>query len=157
MSDPLLIVDADNVARRRGGAPERLRDELVADASAYAEHTGSDIILVFDGHGRDFRVGRVSVRHAAADTADTVIERLAHRQAATRAVTVVSSDTVLRHVAARGGVDAMSAREFAERLAGTPRPAPDPPARTRYQLADALDAEVRAALERLRRKRSGDA
>jgi predicted RNA-binding protein with PIN domain len=96
------------------------------------------------------------VRHAEAETADSVIERLAHRDSELRAVTVVSSDTVLRHVAQRGRVEAMSAREFVDRLGGGPvEPPPTAPGRQRFQLGDAIDAATRAALERLRRGRGG--
>ena len=153
MSQPLVIVDGDNVAHRRGGPPERMRDRLISDVSTYAELTGCDVVIVFDGHGRDLLVGRVGVFHAAAEEADTVIERLAHRSVSERAVTVVSSDTVLRNVAARDGVDAMSAREFSERLAAVPPQAPDAGPRQRYQVGDAIDPLTRAALERMRRGR----
>ena len=81
-------------------------------------------MLVFDGHGRDSKLGATTVRYAGTETADTLIERLAHRSQHDREVTVVSSDTVLRHVAQRGGVHAMSAREYVDRLAA---PAPDAP------------------------------
>jgi len=93
----------------------------------------------------------VRVRFAGAESADTIIERLAHRSSLERPVTVVSSDTVLRHVAARGEVDAMSAREFADRLAAAPRPSTTVRPRVRYQLGDALDPATRAAMERIRR------
>ena len=153
MADPLVIVDGDNVAHRRGGAKERMRDDLVADCSVYAEQVGCDVVIVFDGHGQERKVGRVSVRHAGGETADTTIERIAHRSAGERSVTVVSSDSALRMVAARGAVDAMSAREFSERLDSAPRPQQQRPAegRGRYQLGDALDPATREALERIRR------
>jgi predicted RNA-binding protein with PIN domain len=59
---------------------------------------------------------------------------------------------VLRHVAQRGGVHAMSAREFLDRLRAAPaqRPAASE-SRGRTTLGDALDPDVRAALERIRR------
>jgi predicted RNA-binding protein with PIN domain len=151
---PLVIVDGDNVAHVRGGGDdyEQVRAELVAAVVDHANRSGVDTVLVFDGHGRDRSLGRVAVRHAGGETADTVIERLAHRSQHEHEVTVVSSDTVLRHVAQRGPVQAMSAREYVDRLA-----APPPgerrsgAARQRFQLADSLDPAVRAALERLRR------
>jgi hypothetical protein len=67
-------------------------------------------------------------------------------------VTVVSNDAVLRHVAQRGSVHAMSAREFLDRLRAAPaeRPAAAP-SRGRTTVGDALDPAVRAALERMRR------
>ena len=48
-----------------------------------------------------------------------MVERLAYREAGGREVVVVSSDTVVRHVAQRGGVQAMSAREFLDRVAAS--------------------------------------
>ena len=75
--DDLLIVDGDNVAHRlTASTPERRRDDLLTGVSSYAENAGVDVIVVFDGHGRDRAIGRVSVRHAEAETADSVIERL---------------------------------------------------------------------------------
>ena len=147
----LLIVDGDNVAHRRGGEPERMRDRLVTDASTYAEQAGHDMVIVFDGHGRDVALGRLSVRFAGDETADAVVERLAHRHAGTREVMVVSSDAVVRNVAARDGVDAMSAREFCDRLGASPTPERDPGGRLRYRLGDVVDPLTRAELERLRR------
>jgi predicted RNA-binding protein with PIN domain len=151
---PLVIVDGDNVAHVRGGGEdyEQVRADLVAAVVDHANRAGTDTVLVFDGHGREHTLGRVRVRHAGAETADTVIERLAHRSQDEREVTVVSSDTVLRHVAQRGPVQAMSAREYVDRLAAPPPgETRSAAARQRYQLADSLDPQVRAALERLRR------
>ena len=151
---PLWVVDGDNVAHGRGGSEEyeRVRAELVAAVVDHAARSGAETVLVFDGHGRDNKLGATTVRYAGTETADTLIERLAHRSQQDREVTVVSSDTVLRHVAQRGGVQAMSAREYVDRLAAPPPgEARSAPARQRYQLADSLDPEVRAMLEQLRR------
>lgn len=151
----LWIVDGDNVAHVRGGADryEEVRAGLVAAVVDHAARAGVEVVLVFDGHGRDTALGTTRIRYAANETADTVIERLAHRSQHDHEVTVVSSDTVLRHVAQRGGVQAMSAREFVDRL-GTARTADAPkaePARQRFTVAESVDEAVREALERLRR------
>ena len=153
MADRLLIVDGDNVAHLRGGPPERIREDLVADTSALVEPLGWDAVIVFDGHGGDRTIGRVAIRHAGGESADSVIERLAHRGAEQRPVTVVSSDAVLRHVVHRGGVEVISAREFADGLASAHRdtPSEQPDERNRYRLGEALDPAVQAALERIRR------
>ena len=151
---PLWVIDGDNVAHVRGGSEEyeRVRAELVAAVVDHAARSGAETVLVFDGHGRDNKLGATTVRYAGTETADTLIERLAHRSQHDREVTVVSSDTVLRHVAQRGGVHAMSAREYVDRLAAPAAPdAPPAPGPQRFQLADTVDPEVRAALERLRR------
>ena len=151
---PLWVIDGDNVAHVRGGSEEyeRVRAELVAAVVDHAARSGAETVLVFDGHGRDNKLGATTVRYAGIETADTLIERLAHRSQHDREVTVVSSDTVLRHVAQRGGVHAMSAREYVDRLAAPAAPdAPPPRGPQRFQLVDTVDPEVRAALERLRR------
>ena len=159
MADDLYVLDGDNITHVRGAGSDyiRAREQLVGDVAGFASEAGIDVVLVFDGEGRGRQIGRVRVVHSGRETADTVIERLAHRRAgedpgAAGGVTVVSNDAVLRHVAQRGGVHAMSAREFLDRLGAAPgqRPAA-PETRGRTTLADTLDPEVRAALERMRR------
>jgi predicted RNA-binding protein with PIN domain len=148
------VVDGDNVAHVRGGSEnyEQVRADLVAAVVDHAARSGIETVVVFDGHGRDRTIGTTAIRHAGAETADTVIERLAHRRQHEREVTVISSDNVLRHVAQRGGVQAMSSREYVDRLAAArTADAPATPGRLRFQLADSVDPAVRAALERLRR------
>ncbi len=154
--DPLVIVDGDNVAHLRGGQDDyqQVRAELVAAVIDRAARSGDETVLVFDGHGRDRTLGRARISYAGAETADTVIERLAHRYQHDRAVTVVSSDSVLRHVAQRGGVQVMSAREYVDRLAAPPADEPaTPQQRRRFKLADSIDPAVQAELERIRRGR----
>jgi predicted RNA-binding protein with PIN domain len=150
----LWIVDGDNVAHVRGGADryEQVRADLVAAVVDHAARAGTETVLVFDGHGRDRSVGRTTIRFAGTETADTLIERLAHRSQHDHAVTVISSDTVLRHVAQRGGVQAMSAREYVDWLASAASndPAPHRPAQ-RYTVAESVDQAVLDALERMRR------
>jgi predicted RNA-binding protein with PIN domain len=156
VADDLYILDGDNAAHIRGAGSDylRAREQLVGDVAGFASEAGIDVVLVFDGDGRGRPIGRVQVVHSGSETADTVIERLAHRRAGSEAgtVTVVSNDAVLRHVAQRGGVHAMSAREFLDRLGAAPAQRPAPPeARGRSTVGDALDPAVRAALERIRR------
>ena len=116
------------------------------------EKVGPDGLPVLDGHGRNRSIGRTRVTYSGSETADTIIERLAHRSAEGCEVTVVSSDSVLRHVAERSGVHAMSAREFADRLSAAPRERFQPEkGPSRRLLGDALDPAVREALERMRR------
>jgi predicted RNA-binding protein with PIN domain len=150
----LYIVDGDNVCHLRGPGDDyqRARELLVAEIAGYMAQTGIDATVVLDGHGRARSIGRTQVTYSGRETADAVIERLAYRHHSDRAVTVVSSDAVLRHVAQRGGVQAMSAREFSDRLAAAPKERFQPPsAPGRRLLGDALDPAVRAALERMRR------
>ena len=155
MADDLYILDGDNVVHVRGAGSDyaRAREQLVGDVAGFASEAGIDVVLVFDGQGGGRRIGRVQVVYSGRETADTVIERLAHRSQHDHEVTVVSSDTVLRHVAQRGGVQAMSAREFVDRLgAAAPGDGPRAPsARQRFTVAESVDEAVREALERLRR------
>jgi predicted RNA-binding protein with PIN domain len=150
----LYVIDGDNVCHLRGAGDDyqRARELLVGEIAGYMAQVGIDAVVVLDGHGSDRQIGRTRVTHSGRETADTVIERLAHRHHTDREVTVVSSDSVLRHVAQRSGVNVMSAREFSDRLTAAPRERfqPEPAARRRL-LGDLLDPEVRAALERMRR------
>ncbi len=156
MADPLWIVDGDNVTHARGGGGEyaTLRARLVADVTDWAARLGMRVVFVLDGEGTDATIGPLRVVYSRRETADSVIERLAHRSGGSpqQEVTVVSSDTVVRHVAAREHVHAMSAREFLDRISA---PAEEPQTtsqrRVRYQISDSLDPATRAALERLRR------
>ena len=154
MADAIWIVDGDNVTHARGGGGEYagLRERLAADVTDWAARAGVRAIVVLDGEGSDRTVGQTLITHSRGETADSVIERLAYRHAADSEVTVVSNDAVVRHVSQRGGVHAMSAREFLDRLAATPEtPRGDPQRRQRYQLSDAVDPATREALERIRR------
>jgi predicted RNA-binding protein with PIN domain len=151
----LYIIDGDNVCHLRGGSEDyqRAREQLVAEISGFVAQIGVDAYVVLDGHGRGRSIARTQLTYSGRETADTVIERLAHRHAGEREVTVVSSDAVLRHVAQRGGVQAMSAREFIDRMAAAPKERFEPSQGSsgRRLLGDALAPEVRAALERMRR------
>jgi predicted RNA-binding protein with PIN domain len=156
MADEVYILDGDNVTHVRGAGSDyvRAREQLVGDVAGFASEAGIDVVLVFDGDGSGRQIGRVRVVYSGRETADTVIERLSHRSAsaAPGTVTVVSNDAVLRHVAQRGGVHAMSAREFLDRLGAAPTQRPAAPeSRGRTTLGDTLDPYVRAALERIRR------
>src|SRR4051794_29154808 len=115
----LLIIDGDNVAHRLVDAvPERRRDDLLTLVSAYAEQAGTDVVVIFDGHGSDMAIGRVSVQHAQSETADSVIERLAHRRAETDPGTGGSADTGVRPPAPPRPPPAMSAPAVGGRLGG---------------------------------------
>lgn len=156
MADPLFIIDGDNVAHVRGPDADyaRSRDSLVADVAGWAARNGVLAVVVLDGHGGDRRIGACQVRYSRRESADTVVERLAYREAGEREVVVVSSDTVVRHVAQRGGVQAMSAREFLDRVAASAPPGGterSPQRRVRYQVGESVDPAVREALERIRR------
>jgi predicted RNA-binding protein with PIN domain len=153
MADGVYLIDGDNVAHARGspGDHQLAREALIGDIAGWAARVGAAATVVLDGHGSDRSLGSTRVRYSRGESADTVLERLAYRQSAEEEVTVVSSDAVVRHVAQRGGVHAMSAREFLERLGSAPESSRAEPPRMRHQLGDRLPPEVRAALERIRR------
>jgi predicted RNA-binding protein with PIN domain len=154
VAESIWILDGDNVTHARGGGGEYalLRERLVADVADWAARAGVRAVVVLDGEGSDRAIAATRVQYSRRESADSVIERLAHRNSAEAEVTVVSSDTVVRHVSARGNVHAMSAREFIERLSSAPEPPRgESQRRQRYQLSDAVDPAVRAALERIRR------
>jgi predicted RNA-binding protein with PIN domain len=153
--EPLLIVDGDNVAharwrgrRTRADVPE-MRRGLIEDVAGYAARAGLEVIVVLDGAGDDFAVGGTGVRHSGAQAGDAVIERLAH-EAAGRPVLVVTADRALRAVVSRPGVDVIGPRELLRRTAASAAEAggADEPARRR--MADAVEPDVRARLERMR-------
>ena len=83
MADDLYVLDGDNVTHVRGAGSDyiRAREQLVGDVAGFASEAGIDVVLVFDGDGRGRQIGRVRVVHSGRETADTVIERLAHRRA----------------------------------------------------------------------------
>ena len=158
MADDLYILDGDNVTHVRGAGSDyiRAREQLVGDVAGFASEAGIDVVLVFDGEGRGRQIGRVRVVHSGPRDGRHR-DRAARPPPAARrgqpgSVTVVSNDAVLRHVAQRGGVHAMSAREFLDRLGAAPaqRPRAARVARPNHP-RDSLDPEVRAALERMRR------
>jgi predicted RNA-binding protein with PIN domain len=158
VAESLWILDGDNITHARGGGGDYagLRARLIADVTDWAARRGMRVVLVLDGGGSDAAIGPVRVIYSGRETADSVIERLAHRSEGgpQAEVTVVSSDTVVRHVAAREHVHAMSAREFLDRISTPSEPGTDGSSkRVRYQVSDALDPATRAALERIRRSR----
>ena len=106
---------------------------------------GARGVLVFDGAGTDATYGPLEVRWAA--HADALIERLAAEHRASEQVCVVSSDAAIRGTSGQE-VTKLSSRTF---LLDLPRP--EHAERRRSPLADQLDEETRAKLERLRRAR----
>jgi len=104
---------------------------------------GAKGVLVFDGRGRDETYGSLEVRFA--EHADSVIERLASENRDRERVCVVSTDSTLRATAGRM-VKTVTSQTFLADF----EPASHMEAK-RAELADRLDDETRARLERLRR------
>ena len=144
MADPTLyLFDGHNLLHTGGYADQR---ELTDTLASFVAVRGARGFLVWDGTGTDAELGPLSVRHAP--HADAMLERLAAEHRATEVVCLVSSDFAVRGTSGQE-VQKRSSRAF---LAELQQPRHEEGQRSR--LADALDEETRARLERLRR---GDA
>jgi predicted RNA-binding protein with PIN domain len=118
-------------------------DELVDRLASFVALQGARGVVVFDGHGQDVTRGPLEVRYAP--DADTLIERLAAEHRDRESVCLVSSDLMIRETSGRE-VRKLSSKTFLRDLAEAGRQAAPP-----GHLADRLDEETRARLERLRR------
>jgi predicted RNA-binding protein with PIN domain len=126
------------------GDVRELRDVL----ASFVALQGARGVVVFDGSGDDGTYGLLDVRYAA--HADQLLERLAAENRDRCAVTLVSSDNVVRGTAGHG-VRWVSSQNFVRELepAADAAPPPEPP----RGLEGRLDDETRERLERLRRGR----
>jgi predicted RNA-binding protein with PIN domain len=117
--------------------------ELVDRLADFVATQGVRGIVVFDGVGRDETLGPLDVRYAA--NADALLERLAAEHRRSEQVCLVSSDAAVRGTSGQE-VRKLSSRTFLRDYE---------PARHREasssRVADRLDAETKARLERLRR------
>lgn len=141
MPDPTLyLFDGYNVLHAGAFTDVReLRDAL----ASYVAVRGARGVLVFDGVGDDARYGPLEVRYSK--NADALLERLAAENRETERVCLVSSDLAVRGATAQE-VSTLSSRLLVEELEAVSHEEPRPSA-----LADRLDEETRARLERLRR------
>lgn len=144
MADPTLyLFDGYNLLH--AGA-FRDREDLVDRLADFVAMRGARGVVVFDGHGEDRQIGPLEVRFAG--NADTLIERLAAESRRSERVCLVSSDAAVRGTSGYE-VQKRSSAGFIREMQ---------PARhghdTASRIGDRVDAETRAALERLRR---GDA
>jgi predicted RNA-binding protein with PIN domain len=141
MADPTLyLFDGHNLLH--AGTFEDQR-ELTDALASFVALRGARGVLVWDGGGADAEIGPLSVRHAR--NADALLERLAAEHRATEVVCLVSSDLAVRGTSGQE-VQKRSSQAFVGDLEQI-RPAEPHGSR----LGDALDAETRARLERLRR------
>jgi predicted RNA-binding protein with PIN domain len=139
--DPTLyLFDGYNLLRQAGFDDRR---ELIDQLASFVALRGARGVLVWDGVGADAEVGPLSVRYAA--DADALLERLAAEHRQRERVCLVSSDAAVRGTSGQE-VQKRSSQGFLAELAPE-RHAEGKPSR----LGDALDAETRARLERLRR------
>jgi predicted RNA-binding protein with PIN domain len=141
MADPnLYLFDGYNLLHASPFGDAR---ELVDALASFVATKGARGIVVFDGVGDDVERGPLSVRYAP--DADTLLERLAAEHRDRERVVLVSSDATVLGTAGRQVANVSSQIFFRDlRPAELPEA---PPA----GLADKLDDETRAQLERLRR------
>jgi predicted RNA-binding protein with PIN domain len=118
-------------------------DQLVDELASFVALQGARGVVVFDGVGQDVTRGPLEVRYAP--HADTLIERLAAEHRDTESVCLVSSDSMIRETSGRE-VRKLSSKTFLRDLTQATHEERPP-----GQLADRLDDETRARLERLRR------
>jgi len=117
--------------------------ELVDALASFVALQGARGVVVFDGHGADAVHGPLEVRYA--EHADSVLERLAAEHRDRERVCLVSSDSAVRGTSGQE-VMKLSSQTFVGDL--TPTRHEEHPVE---RLADRLDDETRARLERLRR------
>ena len=99
------------------------REELINRLTQYQDATGTPITVVFDGSRPDGDVedappaGVVKVLYShIGQTADQVIERLAHRYQSYGEVLVVTSDRAERETVASAGALTSSCRDFIDMI-----------------------------------------
>jgi hypothetical protein len=141
MAEPTLYLFDGHNLLHAGGVTDRR--ELTDALASFVAMRGARGVLVWDGAGADAEVGPLSVRHAP--HADAMLERLAAEHRETDVVCLVSSDFAVRGTSGQE-VQKRSSRAFLDEL----RPAGHDEERP-SRLADVLDADTRARLERLRR------
>jgi len=117
--------------------------ELIDMLAGFVAMEGARGIVVFDGVGENARIGRLEVRFA--QDADAALERLAAERRAREPVVLVSSDAAVRGTSGHE-VQKLSSRTFLRDLPSPHRHEP-----RRSSLADRLDEQTLARLERLRR------
>ena len=168
----LLIIDGYNVLRsgnryKRIAGPDytddtfnKARETLINDVVSYAGHD-SGAVIVFDGARNRFSTGEAEVIGGvrimfspAGQSADKVIEKLAHDARERRVETlVVTSDATIQDTVFGGGVDRMSANDFSWEIAALyEENANDakPHISSKNTLGDRIDPQVRKKLEALR-------
>jgi len=141
----LYLFDGYNILHAGDFADRR---ELVDLLASFVAVRGTRGVVVFDGVGEDVAYGALEVRFAS--PADPLIERLAAERRAHEEVWVVSSDAAVRGTAGQE-TRRVSSKSFLRELAAEVEPGLAQTDPGRSQIEDALDAETRERLERLRR------
>jgi predicted RNA-binding protein with PIN domain len=144
MPEPTLyLFDGFNLLHAGEFADPR---ELTDALASFVALKGARGVLVFDGTGADAQYGSLEVRWVP--HADALLERLAAEHRDRERVCVVSSDTTILGTAGQEAAR-VSSRAFVRELSSAGHAE-----ERRSPLADRLDADTRARLERLRRSRS---
>jgi len=117
--------------------------ELIDRLASFVALHGARGVVVFDGVGLDTELGPLEIRYAP--HADVLLERLAADHRRLERVCLVSSDLAVRGTAGQE-VRKLSSQIFVADL----EPHPESP-QGGSKLADGLDDDTRARLERLRR------
>jgi predicted RNA-binding protein with PIN domain len=143
MPDPTLyLFDGYNLLHAGGF---RGVAELVDRLADFVAVRGVRGIVVFDGAGREAVVGPLQVRYAL--HADALLEQLAAEHRLLERVCLVSSDAAVR------GTSGLEVRKLASGAFLDALEPVEHQERQRLPLADRLDEETRARLERMRRGR----
>jgi predicted RNA-binding protein with PIN domain len=143
MREPTLyLFDGYNLLH--AGEFEDVR-ELTDQLASFVAMRGARGVVVFDGVGEDRELGPLQVRYAP--HADALIERLAAEHRDAERVFLVSSDAAVRGTSGQE-VGKLSSKTFLRELG----PARHEERRAAH-LADRLDEDTRAKLERMRRGR----
>jgi predicted RNA-binding protein with PIN domain len=141
MPEPTLyLFDGWNLLH---AGPWERPEELIDALASFVGLRGARGVLVFDGAGRDERIGPLHVRFAP--DADALLERLAVEHRDRETVTVVSSDGAIRGTTGQA-VRSTSSGAFLADLEQTAHSEDAP-----RGLADRLDPKTLERLERLRR------
>jgi predicted RNA-binding protein with PIN domain len=136
----LYLFDGYNVLHSAGLEDRRALVDLLA---SFVAVKGARGVVVFDGVGADEEHGRLEVRYAT--DADALLERLAAQHRDRERVCLVTSDAAVRGTTGQQ-VAKISSREFATTLA-----AAEHREETASRVADRVDEETRARLEKMRR------
>jgi predicted RNA-binding protein with PIN domain len=136
----LYLFDGHNLLHAGGFAEPRAFVDRLADFVAVRGARG---VVVFDGAGADADLGPLAVRYAP--DADALLERLAVEARRRETVCLVSSDRAVRGTAGQE-VRKLRAADFLAGLEQVEHREPET-----YRIAERVDDETRARLERLRR------
>ena len=166
--DGYNVVYADERLRSlREGDFEAARETFLSELVEYCDREGREVEIVFDasktdgaaGHEKRSRFLNVTFTEGG-KTADSQIEGLIYAvpKSGVRAVTVVTGDYELQRIASGVGMLRMSSREFLEEMRDSEERwrtelSSRRTRRRRVRLDDRISTDVRAALERFRRRR----